>query len=232
MGFLINSFIEFPSSFSPDDISSLKNWYDINDISTITKDGSNRVSAVADKKGTDNLLQTTSGDQPLWVESGQNGKSELNCTGDRAMITSSGATISQPVSVYAVLKLPASKASTQRIIEAESGTGKPTFLDNDSNFWKIAAPTEIVSTNADEEDTWVLARIIYNGASSSLALDEVTVISGNAGTNAYTGLDISGEGDSRSNITLGELLKFNAVLSTADNDDLVEYLSDKWNVNQ
>lgn len=63
---------------TPDDIADLAIWLDANDQSTITKDGSNRVSQW-DSKGslTIETKQTTGSKQPLWVASVENGKAGL-----------------------------------------------------------------------------------------------------------------------------------------------------------
>ena len=67
-----NSFtITTTSSFEPTDISGLRAWYKSSD--GITKDGSDRVSAWDDQENSNNLVQSTANEQPLWVDSQLNG---------------------------------------------------------------------------------------------------------------------------------------------------------------
>jgi hypothetical protein len=64
----INSPLAFTvSSFGPLDLPNLKVWLDANDLSTITKDGSNAVSSWADKSGNGyDVIQGTTTQQPIY----------------------------------------------------------------------------------------------------------------------------------------------------------------------
>ena len=97
--------------FQPTDISSLAHWYDASDSSTITKDGSNRVSQWNDKKGSDNLVQATSGNQPLWTDADQNSKAVIDFVSSRYM-ANSASSVAQPNTYFVALTAPASSGST------------------------------------------------------------------------------------------------------------------------
>ena len=67
--------------FSPDDVDDLGAWYDSSDSSTITE-SSGRVSQWNDKKGSANLVQGTTGSQPLVVENDLNKSEFISGKGD------------------------------------------------------------------------------------------------------------------------------------------------------
>jgi hypothetical protein len=232
---LVNPFIKFPSAdFLPSDISSLSNWYDANDEDSITKDGSNRVSQWDDKKGSDDLLQATGGNQPLFVNVGQNGLHEISFAGDRTMETSSGSTKTQPITIYLATKLPVNDTNTRRIIQGEDTAGL-IFLGNNSPVYIIdIGGTAFNGAVGSTPDTWALLKLFLDGADTSFfAIDEVTITTGSLGTNDLTGLDINDEaGSNYANGIMGEICIFDGALSAEDNASMITYLSDKWNINQ
>jgi len=64
--------------FNPKKISGLALWLDASDLTTITKDGSNYVSAWADKSGNGrNVTQATGSAQPSWQDALQNSKAGI-----------------------------------------------------------------------------------------------------------------------------------------------------------
>ena len=72
------------SSFNPLDVSDCKIWLDFSDSTTITKDGSDRVSKVDDKSGNGyDYVQATGGQQPSWVSGDKNGLDVLNFVSNR-----------------------------------------------------------------------------------------------------------------------------------------------------
>ncbi|NUM71236.1 MAG: hypothetical protein HUU43_10335 [Ignavibacteriaceae bacterium] len=68
--------------FSPKSVPNLELWLDASDIATITKDGSNCVSEWRDKSGNArHAVQGTALNQPLWIETGKNGKATIRFDG-------------------------------------------------------------------------------------------------------------------------------------------------------
>ncbi len=66
--------------FSPDDIPDRVFWFDADDTATITKNGSDQVSAWADKSGAGiltSLTQSTDANKPVWTASLKNGRAGL-----------------------------------------------------------------------------------------------------------------------------------------------------------
>lgn len=222
---IVNS---FKIAFSPNNIAGLAHWYDAADVNTITKDGSDRVSIWADKKGTENLLQPVSGDQPLFVASGQGGIGNIDCTDNRAMATSGGIPEAQPISIYITLKLPENLAVLQRVIEAETGVDRPSFFEETSDLWVMNAAFSINGPLGGFEGTWTLLRLIYNNTTSSMEMDEQLITSGTTGPEPYQGLNLAGETSGKSNIIVGEILKYSAVLDAEDDSDVINYLKSKW----
>lgn len=85
-------------------MTGLLGWYDA-DSEFVTKDGSNYVSAWADKSGQGNhLSQGTGANQPLWVASGQNSRPLVRFNGVAHVMQSESFTQAQPITVYFAMK--------------------------------------------------------------------------------------------------------------------------------
>tara|TARA_R110000751_G_C13621831_1_gene464688 strand:+ start:95 stop:778 length:684 start_codon:yes stop_codon:yes gene_type:complete len=225
MGFLVNSFIEFPpSDFDPNSISGLGAWYDASDNSTITE-SSSRVSQWDDKKGTANLVQATGGSQPLLVTADQNGLDIINFTGSRNMVTASLSAIAQPQTWYIVATAPLATGTTARIIDSGS---QQMFHSAVSNRFSIYAGTQLNFVQSLGTTQYYIWTLRYNGASSDLLLDDVSKVTGNAGTSSAGTLDVAGRYGDYANNKFGEILRYDSDVSSGDDDLIIEYLEDKW----
>jgi len=218
-------------SFSPDDIATLAHWYDASDITTITKDGSDRVSQWDDKKGDENLLQATGGTQPLWLSASQNGLDTIDFVSDRQMQVTDGTIVVQPQSFYIVFEFPAiNNTTTMRFFNNETNDQQ---LLHSGVSDRITIDSGIALTFVEAlSTTWVIARIIFNGASSSLFIDGVSKISGDTGTDSADGMVVMGSqvpGDFGQS-DVGEMLRYDAVLSSDDNASVMTYLADRWGI--
>jgi len=207
--FVINPYIVVtPSTFTPTDISDLYAWYDATDSDTITKDGSNRISKWENKEGTTarDLVQSTSGDQPLYVASGSSdsGNATVNFSGDRWMETASALTgISQPISFVAITKFPPNSTSTNEYLFAkEKSEAEPRFVfskptaDANDRFIMYAGTNFIESSVTGIADEWTYATLIYDGASSQMRFNGSEIDTGNVGSETFEGLTLGARDNS------------------------------------
>ena len=195
-------------AFTPTDISDLYAWYDATDSDTITKDGSNRISQWENKEGTTarDLVQSTSGDQPLYVSSGSSdsGNATVNFSGDRWMETASALTgISQPISFVAITKFPPNSTSTNEFLFAKEKSqpedrfifSKPTADAND-RFIMYAGTDFIESNVTGIADEWTYATLIYDGSSSQMRFNGSEIDTGNVGSETFEGLTLGARDNS------------------------------------
>tara|TARA_Y100000310_G_scaffold283324_1_gene305208 strand:+ start:247 stop:969 length:723 start_codon:yes stop_codon:yes gene_type:complete len=211
--------------FSPDDVDDLGCWYDASDSTTVTKDGSDRVSQWDDKKGSADLTQSTSGSQPLLVEGDLNDLDVINFTNDRDMaVTSTSA--SQPTTWYLVATAPAATGTTRRPLTC--GT-QQFFTSATSNRFSIYAGEQLNFTATLGTTQFYVWTLRFNGASSDLLVDDTSKVSGDAGTGTINGtLNIAGAFGNYSNNKFAEILRYDSDVSSDDNDSIITYLNDKW----
>ena len=196
------------NGFSPSDIDDLYLWLDATDSDTITKDGSDRISKWENKEGTSDrdCVQSTSGDQPLYVSSGSSdsGNATVNFSGDRWMETASALTgISQPISFIAITKFPPNSTSTNEYLfakeKSEGGTrfifSKPTADAND-RFIMYAGTDFIESSVTGIANEWTYATLIYDGASSQMRFNGSEIDTGNVGSETFEGLTLGARDNS------------------------------------
>ena len=223
----------FPTAFSPSDISGLKLWLDAGQ--GITKDGGDLVSAWADQSGEGNdVAQATGTNQPLWVSSGLNSLPTVqfdNVDNYMNRATFTGGAISSGFSVYLVVKIPTDGdnstvfdgGSSRAIFSCDGGA--PNALLQIINLTTIKSATEATGT-------FVIYRCIFDGASSSLFADRVSLVAGDAGAVGMNGITLNINSSfataSCYGIELAEKLIYDSVLSVGDDDDVMTYLEDKY----
>ena len=237
MGIIINPFIEFPpAGFSPADISGLQAWYDFSDISTITKDGSNRVSAVADKSGNDfTLSQATADDQPLWESEEKNGLDAIDFNGDKYMQTGAWTAISQPNTIVGVVLFPVNDGANRKMFNGIGGGTRAQFYkDSVADTFAMYAGATISGVKTGIANTWKEFYTLWNTTASIGEIGGESVISsGNVGSQLLTGLTVSAHHDGSEEYgdnKVGEIIIYNKNVSGTEKTALMEYLTDKWGV--
>jgi len=231
MSYLVNPYMVSTSAFSPDSISDLEHWYDADDLTTISKDGSDRVSQWNDKQGSNNLVQATGGSQPLWVDDDLNSKDVINFTGSRWMEVDF-ADLTQPTTIALVFYIPDASAQ-HNVYDAYASNGSTAMNKHSDNLqMAIYAPDNVTYSKTGIVDNWVYATNIYNTSSSSARIDGVQKATGDVGTNTMTGLTPSasrgGSGGAYGNIKLAFLVIYNKVVSGTELTNLETYMKDTW----
>ncbi len=226
----------FAASFSPADISDGKAWYNFADLSTITKDGSDKVSAVTNAFGTDlfDLAQATGGNQPLWESANQNGNDVITFASADFMETGNITAVAQPMTFYLAVEVPATQlAGISEFLRSTAGTtnqhglhatGSPNIMNA-----QMDASTMTSGAVAGILGSWHLIRLIINGASSSWEIDGVARGTGNLGTASQDNFKISSATTTSTWVaSMGEYIIYNKVVSGDEDTSMKEYLQAKW----
>tara|TARA_R110002012_G_scaffold9319_1_gene42951 strand:+ start:230 stop:964 length:735 start_codon:yes stop_codon:yes gene_type:complete len=212
--------------FSPDDVDDLGAWYDSSDSSTITE-SSGRVSQWNDKKGSANLVQGTSGSQPLVVENDLNNLNVIDFVNDRDMDTGTLTGISQPQTWYFVMTAPAATGTTRRPMLSGS---QQMFTSASSNRFSIYAGQQLDFTKSLGTTQFYIWTLRFNGTNSDLLLDDSSEVNGDGGTDGAGTLNIAGAFDNYANNKVAEILRYDSNVSDDDNDLIITYLQDKWDL--
>jgi len=193
-------------------------FYDPEELSTITKDGSNYVSRHNDFRGSGHdLLQATGTNQSLWLTPGTilyDGIDNFL----QALFT-----WTQPGFIYAVVR---QKTWTiNDVIFGTGGTGVYVIQSATTPGIKANAGTSSSQNDNLVVNTWSIVRIYFNGASSKLQINETVATTGNFGAAALSGFTVGARsnGSLFSNIETGVIIgRKSAVGETDIYDYLVE----------
>lgn len=219
------------SPIAPDEISDLYAWYDATDISTITKDGIDRVSKWENKEGTSarDLVMNT-GSPPLWLSADRNGNDVIDFSGDRYMLTSSAqATVSQPISFIVVAEM-ASNDSTDK--DFMQGHNNPNYFPifhkdatNDSFNFNVGSALTFVESGI--AGTWQYLTLIGNTTASEIRVGGTQKASGTVGTSGATPLRVavSWNNDAFWNEKIMHIVFYSKLLSESEIEGLEAWAS-------
>lgn len=223
----------------PSDVTGLKLWLDADDLSTITKDGSDFVSQWNDKSAEgNNVSQATGSLQPKWINSVQNGKPIIRFDGvdDGLQRTSfTGGAILQGFTYFIIAKIGTATnsgyvidgGSATRAIIYTTGTPSP----NDTYHWNAGTDSNPITPKITS--TFVLYSVQWNGASSKFEINESTISTDNIGSGSMNGVTLGRRytgGPSALDIDYAEVLFYDSILSASDHQAVENYLKTKWGV--
>ena len=225
----------FAGDFIPTNISSCVGWWDISDIDTITKDGSNLVSQVDDKSGNSyNLIQNTGANQPTWLSADQNGLDTLSFfyTGSGAsysMQIASATIATQPLTMVIAYLSGDGATSGQCNLYGAGGTRCDyyDFSGAESDRHRIYAGAQL-KYNEDIGHQWNQLTNLYNGVNSFMRLNGVEKTSGNSGSASQADLAIGSDNDGNQSMKIGEIICYDKELSASETTQVEDYLKDKW----
>lgn len=111
-----------------------------------------------------------------------------------------------------------------------SGNRWALLLNNTQGKFEAYAGTDLIG-NAWDTD-WHIHKLVFNGASSSITLDDGEPTGGNAGSHALTGLTLGANYDqsTASKATLGEVILQNAVPDSEASTAIRAYLNGRWGI--
>ncbi len=222
------------AGFLPTDISNLIVWCDVNDTGNITLNGSD-ISQCADKSGNGNDIdQTTAANQPVYdsADTDFNNNGSLSCDGTNYYMTTAAfsSALSQPNSIIVVAKLN-SVVGTGYLFDGIVTTSRQGLFHSDSttDTFAMTAPTDLVSSNANDVNTHVLAAL-FNTTSSDLYIDGGAAdVSGNVGSHTMTGLTLCARFSlgTRKDVKITEITVYDKLLSTTELNALGSSLATK-----
>ena len=214
---------------SPAQISGLTAWYDFSDVSTlfqdtartspVTADGQS-IRGMTDKSGAGNhLSEATNG--PTYKVAIQNGRSVARFDGVNDVISSSGAVVSQPDTIFAIGKRNGGSASHF----VDGGASRQIVgMPGGSNYGIFAGTTLSTATAADTTPRLIVG--LFNGGSSKVWLDGGASTNGAAGAIALSELQQSNSAVTSAD--LYEILIYNTALSLTDINTVGSYLAARW----
>lgn len=215
--------------FSPSDISNLIAWYDADDASTITKDGSDFVSQWDDKSTEGNdLTQATGTNQPKWIDSVQNSKPVIRFDGvdnyiDRTTFVSGALT--QPTTIVGVYSFPSNTTGNEYVFD---GPTVRVAMIREALQYNFFAGVEL-KTGAPSTEI-AQYTLLANSSSSNIRKDQSSVGTGNAGSNGMNGLRLGASDviDQFGDIDICEFLIYEKSVTGTERTDLENYLKNKW----
>jgi len=200
-------------------------WYMADDLSTVTKDGSNLVSRWNDKLGSGrNLIQATGTNQPLWVT-----PDSILFDGIDNYLKTTTFTYNQPEMIYAVIK-QVTWTLNDRILDGFTNGAGELRQSASTPGIRILAPTAMTSDTSLAINTWGIVRMLINSTNSKIIVNNTPTITGDAGTNNMGGFTLGANGAqaSCSNIQVKEIILRKGV-DTSDNETIIyNYLANKY----
>jgi hypothetical protein len=226
--------------------SSVSVWVDANDYSTITASGAPlRVSEWRDKSAnTRHLSQGTSNFRPYYLSSGIGGKPAIQfLNANSTFIRNAFGLIPQPYTIAIIFRTPAqgnisqsgmivSSANTQDGGVDASGTTINTFSNSPPNNFQInqfagsgggAAQGNVVG------DSNYIHVGQFNGGSSQYSTNGINSTV-NSGARSLSGLELGAwnNGGNKANITIGEVVVVNRLLTQTERELFEGYFAWKW----
>jgi hypothetical protein len=195
-------------------------WYIADSISTITKDVSNIITEWADYLGSghDLLSGGSQGDTgPLWTQYG------VLFNGDKDNLKTATFPLDQPATVYIVFKQPTHKSS-DNIFGGFVTDGADLYQTNPSPRIRMWAGLAGPYSDDLAENTWGIVTACYDGVSSTLQVDDHAEVTGNPGTNAFSGFSLGIDGTDTgytSNIQVKEVT-VRDLIDTAGNKVIIQ----------
>lgn len=138
--------------------------------------------------------------------------------------------ISQPYSVYVVFTLLSGEddGSNNHIVASENSKQDWGLRKDGQDDWRMEAGGSLKAGGGDTDDH--LWRGYYDGSDSTFTFEGNEVASGDAGGNSMDGLTVGSAGDDSnySEIRVGEIAIYDPDDSGYTEEDIENYLADKW----
>ena len=222
--------------FNPADLMAANTyWWDASDATTITKNGSDQVSQLADKSGNANhLTQSVDADKPL-ANISMNGVACIDCRPDLFMLPTANPFVFGPREVFAVLWSERAAAGDNAFVltmpggsttNTTIGTAKIQFGGSSLNG------SDVTRGNGTMRHTLIQHSYIEaTGATTQYMYIDGRLRSGAVTTTAVGGTRAAfanSAGAAPLNGLFAEMLVFNRTLSAGDRTNVINYLTNKW----
>ncbi len=223
-------------AWTPAAVSGMTLWLDSTDATTITKDGSNKVSLWKDKSGSgNNATQSDAAKQPTYSATASGGKAALSFVGESAqnMVIPSAA-FSKKGTSFVVWKADAEPKAFNALICA---TNHVSWFDSnkvrtgiDKDTYEFTSSTAISSTNLNN---------VYIAVADSAATGYKYYLNGNSLAKIDTSLaslagtsHIGARGGATLPLTgkISEIIYISGSVSDVDRQKIEGYLANKWGI--
>lgn len=170
----VTNYFEASESY-PASLDNALVWCE-NDVSTMTVDGSNRVS-VWNNQGTlgGYFEMDNTDDMPTWT----NNSLVFDGVSDRLVMLSLVG--NQPLTIYMVVNIDET-ANTDRLQKNDMGATPGNLPFGSTGRLEVLFGGAIETPAALPLDTWIIVRVTLNGVSSSIQVNDLTAGTGDAGT--------------------------------------------------
>jgi len=216
----------------PNAISNMILWLDADDGSTISIGVG--VSQWDDKSGQGNhVTQATGTLQPTVVTSVINGSDAIRFDGvdDYLRDTAfSGGIPSQPITTYLVVSPDVDRSVPHQFYDVATLGNRNTVVQATGGAYVINAGGTSQTSVALAATTFVLLEAYFDGVSTTLKENEVTVISANSGTQGMDGITIAARHDdgNPAAIDIAEFMIFEKALTADEHNDIIDYVEVKY----
>jgi len=210
-----------PLKFLPSQVADLKLWFRFNTGITVTGSG---VSQWDDQSGNGYHLKQANDANRMTKEADG---SILGNGIDQFLVTDAFTELSQPNTIIMLFN-PITWTNTDNVYDGISATKRHSlFQTNVTPQMKINAGSSTASAIAPALGSDVIVSLAYNGASSSMQVNNETPVTGDAGTNGLTGLTLGAKNDltQLSNIKVKEFILFDGILSAEDLAKNIKHLA-------
>ena len=199
-------------------------WFDAQE--NITKDGSNLVSAWGDKSGlAHHLLQATGSKQPLWSADG------VLFDGIDNFMKCVAFTWVQPEFIYIVIKSLV-WGINDRFFDGQVGSSGMVADFTSSPNISAYAGTHL-GANAAPLNTYFILRVLFNGASSKVIINDETPLTWNCGANNMGGFTLGAISEGNqffANIEVKEIILRKVGDAAGDEAAIYAYLATKYEI--
>lgn len=221
------SFLKFPKEeFNPMNIEGGQLWLDAADESTFYKDVMNRIETWYDKGPNGwHLSQGTYSNKPEWKPNAQNNNGVVWFDGINDALKNYDINLSQPLTIFVALDLE--NDGEQRYIfdgiEKRIALAQQGFNDSFIYAGDVLFTGELISGKN-------IIKGIFNSAESSIRINNGVMHNANVGVNNLTDLALGTHIKNGMKGNFYEMIVYNRVLSTDEELDITNYLSDKWSI--
>ncbi|HYG78294.1 MAG TPA: autotransporter-associated beta strand repeat-containing protein [Planctomycetota bacterium] len=201
-------------------------WLDASDLSTLTKDGSNRVSEWRDKNGTaEKMAQGAVAQQPVLITYGINSLPVIRTAAATQQHLFTNTNFPAPCSVFYVSRQTG--GANLRMLTARNNNWLLGYWNGFRQRAFFEGWVNQPNTAADTNAYLYGATIPGAGQASTFYENGVQLASNTGGTQGPNGLSLSGSGEF-SNGDFAEILVYNSVLNTASRQAVEAYLNARW----
>ena len=210
--------------FTPKQISGLMAWFDAKPL-YLNLDSNSYVSKWFDLSGNNfHLNQLIADNQPRLVDG------SVVFDGSNDYLKSNEFTaISQPFTVLIVCKI-INYVVNRSVYDGNAYASNTLYMQPSANYLRLYAGPTGSTVEADAGTNKVVIKTVTNGSSSSIQINNNSVITGILGSNLLRGITLGSRGDGslNGNVAIDGFMLFNKVLSAAEEQKLKSYCSKRY----